>query len=57
MWIEEDPQKQDYKIICCPRIGIDSAGTEWANKPLRYYIFGNDSVSKRDKKAEDMVNL
>ncbi|XP_058794796.1 putative 3-methyladenine DNA glycosylase [Phymastichus coffea] len=57
MWLEDDPQKQDYKIISCPRIGIDSAGTEWASKPLRYYIFENESVSKRDKKAEEMVNI
>ncbi|XP_018355533.1 PREDICTED: DNA-3-methyladenine glycosylase-like isoform X4 [Trachymyrmex septentrionalis] len=34
------------------RIGIDSCGPEWANKPLRYYIYDNKSVSKRNKKAE-----
>ncbi|XP_057323385.1 DNA-3-methyladenine glycosylase-like [Microplitis mediator] len=54
MWIEPDynPPDETIKIIKCPRIGIDSAGPEWASKPLRYYIYNNNSVSKRDKKAE-----
>ena len=52
LWIENDIQKEDINIVRCGRIGIDSAGPEWANKPLRYYIYGNTSVSKRDKKAE-----
>ncbi|XP_032454055.1 DNA-3-methyladenine glycosylase isoform X4 [Nasonia vitripennis] len=52
MWIEEDPKKEEIKIVNCSRIGIDSAGVEWASKPLRFYILGNESVSKRDKKAE-----
>ncbi|XP_044574840.1 DNA-3-methyladenine glycosylase-like isoform X2 [Cotesia glomerata] len=55
MWIENDsnPSEETIEIIQCPRIGIDSAGPEWAMKPLRYYIYNNTSVSKRDKKAED----
>lgn len=52
LWIENDTATEDVKIVKCSRIGIDSAGPEWANKPLRYYIYGNTSVSKRDKKAE-----
>ncbi|XP_033214785.1 DNA-3-methyladenine glycosylase-like isoform X2 [Belonocnema kinseyi] len=57
LWIEEDKTNQEeIKIIHCKRIGIDSCGAEWANKPLRYYIYGNNSVSKRDKKAE-MISL
>lgn len=52
IWIEEDSKKNEFSIVSCSRIGIDSAGTEWASKPLRFYILGNNSVSKRDKKAE-----
>ncbi|KAJ8970213.1 hypothetical protein NQ314_001360 [Rhamnusium bicolor] len=53
MWLEDDPEFDQEKIIVhTSRIGIASAGVEWANKPLRFYILNNDSVSKRDKKAE-----
>ncbi|KAL0115568.1 hypothetical protein PUN28_010824 [Cardiocondyla obscurior] len=52
LWIEDDDALEDIKIVKSARIGIDSCGPEWANKPLRYYIYGNKSVSKRDKKAE-----
>lgn len=52
LWIEDDGASSDYKIVKSTRIGIDNYGPEWANKPLRYYIHGNKSVSKRDKKAE-----
>lgn len=52
MWIEDDGALADFRIIKSARIGIDRSGPEWANKPLRYYIYGNKSVSKRDKKAE-----
>lgn len=53
LWIEDDPdfETQDIGIISCPRIGINYAG-EWLTKPLRYYIFKNEHVSKRDKKVE-----
>ncbi|XP_034942327.1 DNA-3-methyladenine glycosylase-like [Chelonus insularis] len=54
MWIENDSKspEKEIQIVKCARIGIDSAGPEWASKPLRFYIYGNTSVSKRDKKAE-----
>lgn len=52
LWIEDDGATGDIKIVKSARIGIDSCGPEWANKPLRYYIYGNKSVSKRNKKAE-----
>lgn len=52
LWIEDDGMLSDFRIIRSTRIGIDSSGPEWASKPLRYYIYGNKSVSKRDKKAE-----
>ncbi|XP_024892153.1 DNA-3-methyladenine glycosylase-like isoform X3 [Temnothorax curvispinosus] len=52
MWIEDDGALEDIKIVKAARIGIDSCGPEWASKPLRFYVYGNTSVSKRDKKAE-----
>ncbi|XP_011875093.1 PREDICTED: DNA-3-methyladenine glycosylase-like isoform X2 [Vollenhovia emeryi] len=52
MWIEDDGALEDFKIVKCPRIGIDSCGPEWAGKPLRYYVYGNKSVSKKNKKEE-----
>ncbi|XP_015172119.1 PREDICTED: DNA-3-methyladenine glycosylase-like isoform X2 [Polistes dominula] len=55
LWIEDDSYQEEIKIIQCARIGIDSCGPEWSRKPLRYYIYGNKSVSKRDKKAEALI--
>ncbi|XP_043490023.1 DNA-3-methyladenine glycosylase-like, partial [Polistes fuscatus] len=55
LWIEDDSYQEKIKIIQCARIGIDSCGPEWSSKPLRYYIYGNKSVSKRDKKAEALI--
>ncbi|CAL1678671.1 unnamed protein product [Lasius platythorax] len=52
LWLEDDGAAGDFKIVKSARIGIDSCGSEWANKPLRFYVYGNKSVSKRDKKAE-----
>ncbi|XP_018569218.1 probable DNA-3-methyladenine glycosylase [Anoplophora glabripennis] len=55
IWLEDDPEfeKENIKIVHTSRIGIASAGVEWASKPLRFYILNNDSVSKRDKVAEE----
>lgn len=52
MWLDGGYCDEEIRIIKCSRIGIESAGQEWASKPLRYYIFGNKSVSKRCKKSE-----
>ncbi|KAK7791150.1 hypothetical protein R5R35_008582 [Gryllus longicercus] len=55
MWIESDSEGEQICSggwVTSTRIGIDSAGPEWALKPLRFYIFGNNSVSKRDRKRE-----
>lgn len=38
--------KQRFNIVRRPRIGVDYAG-EWAAKPLRFYIEGNDFISKK----------
>lgn len=58
LWLEDDPDFTDdnIKIISCPRIGINYAG-EWISKPLRYYIFKNEHVSKRDKMVEKELDV
>ncbi|XP_011498146.1 PREDICTED: probable DNA-3-methyladenine glycosylase [Ceratosolen solmsi marchali] len=52
LWIEDNVIQEEMKIVECPRIGIKSAGDEWAHKPLRYYVYGHKCVSKRDKIIE-----
>ncbi|XP_014276395.1 DNA-3-methyladenine glycosylase isoform X2 [Halyomorpha halys] len=55
IWIESGPVSiEDEHIVESPRIGIESTDSFWASKPFRYYILGNRSVSKRNKKAEVM---
>lgn len=57
LWIEMDSNfKEDFKTVVTSRIGIDSAGEEWAKKPLRFYILGNCNISRRDRKAENVLN-
>ena len=51
-WLENGIDIDYSKIIETKRIGIESAGQEWANKPFRYYINDNKNVSVRDKTAE-----
>ncbi|KAL1518062.1 hypothetical protein ABEB36_001743 [Hypothenemus hampei] len=50
LWLENDSEQTS--IIKTSRIGIDRVIEEWRLKPLRFYIYGNINVSKRDKKAE-----
>lgn len=52
MWIEQTETIPEEQIV---KIGIDSAGQEWANKLLRYYILNNKCVSKRDKAQEALL--
>ncbi|XP_076764807.1 putative 3-methyladenine DNA glycosylase [Xylocopa sonorina] len=56
LWIEDD-EVEDLNVVKCRRIGIDNYGEEWTNKPLRYYIYGNKAVSKRNKEAELQLKL
>ena len=52
-WVADDGSEvTEDEIITSKRIGIDSYGPEWASKPYRFYVFGNKSVSVRDKEAE-----
>ncbi|KAF5303965.1 hypothetical protein FQA39_LY01750 [Lamprigera yunnana] len=53
LWIEDDPgYDSNFKTVVTSRIGINSAGEEWAKKPLRFYILNNMSISIRDKNME-----
>lgn len=55
MWLEEDFHAKEIVTVEAKRIGIDSHGAEWAGKPWRYYSFGSQFVSKRDKSSEPAV--
>lgn len=53
MWIEKGSEDiLEHQIVHSKRIGVDSAGEEWASKLLRFYVLGNKHVSKRDKVRE-----
>jgi DNA-3-methyladenine glycosylase len=51
MWIERAPAPPE-KVVLSTRIGIDSVEAEWRLKPLRFYLLGSKSVSRRDKTEE-----
>ncbi|KAG0425902.1 hypothetical protein HPB47_026969 [Ixodes persulcatus] len=57
LWLEQDSGDVPVcDVIEATRIGIDRAGKESANKPLRFYVRGCACVSVRDKaeaRAED----
>lgn len=55
IWLEDGEDLPGTNIVTGARINIDNA-EEWAQKPLRFYILGNKSVSKRDKAAEDSLS-
>ncbi|XP_076293458.1 putative 3-methyladenine DNA glycosylase isoform X2 [Lasioglossum baleicum] len=57
LWIEKDNVNMDINVVKCSRIGIENYGEEWSKKPLRYYVHGNKSVSKRNKEAELTLGL
>ena len=52
LWLEDGEEINKTNIVISTRIGIDSYGKEWAEKPWRFYVLGNVNVSKKDKKAE-----
>jgi DNA-3-methyladenine glycosylase len=54
IWLEEGEEVPKTNVVTSARINIDYA-KEWAKKPLRFYVLGNKSVSKRDKPAEDSL--
>lgn len=57
LWLEERmDQINESNIISSTRIGIESAGTEWASKLLRFYIYENKNVSIKDRERELLRN-
>lgn len=38
IWIESNPEKNRYKILTSPRVGIDYAGDLWKNKLWRFIL-------------------
>lgn len=54
-WLEEDHEESsgEMTVVTSSRIGLNSCGSEWATKLLRFYVMGNKCVSVRDKKAEE----
>lgn len=57
LWIEDDPEfeGEEMRVVETSRIGIERVDPEWAKKPLRFYILGNASVSKRDRLVESSL--
>lgn len=55
LWIEDVDSNNEITIVTSSRIGIESAGQEWAQKPLRFYVLNSPSVSRRDKIVEEII--
>ncbi len=51
IWLEDGDEFGEEEIVVSKRVGIESA-EDWADKPLRFYVKGNKSVSVRYKEAE-----
>ena len=45
LYVAPGPAGEAVQVVARPRIGVAYSGI-WASKPLRYYIAGNDYVSK-----------
>ncbi len=55
LWLEKRMENiSEADIVRSTRIGIDSAGLEWASKLLRFYIYDNQHVSIRDRKRKKL---
>jgi len=53
IWLEDSEEIViSGSIITSKRVGIEGAGKEWAQLPLRFYIHGNSHVSVKDKEEE-----
>ncbi|MBX6316501.1 MAG: DNA-3-methyladenine glycosylase, partial [Isosphaeraceae bacterium] len=46
LFLAEPGSGEPFEIVARPRIGVDYAG-DWAERPLRFYIRGNDFISRR----------
>ena len=60
LWVEEndgegvgeDWEVSGERVIACKRVGVESAGEDWAGRSLRFYMKDSPSVSVRDRQAE-----
>jgi len=55
IWLENASDIPKNRIVPSKRIGIESAGTEVANKLYRFYELSNENVSVRDKSSEQSL--
>ena len=55
IWLENASDIPKNRIVPSKRIGIESAGTEVANKLYRFYELSNENVSVRDKPSEQSL--
>lgn len=55
LWLEAGTSIPESQVVIGKRIGIESAGEEWANKPLRFYVADNKFVSVFEKKKSKPV--
>jgi DNA-3-methyladenine glycosylase len=46
LFLAEQRDEGEVRIVCRPRIGVDYAGHRWARRLLRFYIRGNPFVSR-----------
>ncbi|WAQ97438.1 3MG-like protein [Mya arenaria] len=51
VWLERGHDVDPCTVVKCSRINIDYA-EDWKDKPLRFYVLGNQYVSVRNKEAE-----
>ncbi|MFA5662534.1 DNA-3-methyladenine glycosylase [Castellaniella sp.] len=49
LWLARDQAPAPAHIVSSPRIGVDYAGPEWANRPLRFHIANHPAVSRRPR--------
>lgn len=52
LWLEKGEELQDDQIATSQRIGLHSADQEWREKPWRFYLRHDRSVSIRDRIEE-----
>ncbi|MFA7438105.1 DNA-3-methyladenine glycosylase [Castellaniella sp.] len=46
LWLARDQAPAPIQVASSPRIGVDYAGPDWANRPLRFYILNHPAVSR-----------
>merc|ERR1712098_321664 len=56
IWLEEGMTDEEDRIISSTRVGIEGSGEEWSRLRLRFYIYGNQNVSVRDKELQAREN-